>query len=56
LDRGYVAHRPVRRNGLHATLFAATTEALAETAYMAEFIETMREVSFEQLQGIEAAG
>ncbi len=55
LDRGYVAHRPVRRNGLHATLFAATTEALAETAYMAEFIETMREVSFEQLRGIEVA-
>lgn len=55
LDRGYVAHRPVRRNGLHATLFAATTEALAETAYMAEFIETMREVSFEQLRGIEIA-
>lgn len=55
LDRGYVAHRPVRRNGLHATLFAATTETLAETAYMAEFIETMREVSFEQLRGIEVA-
>ena len=55
LDRGYVAHRPVRRSGLHATLYAATTEELAGTAYMAEFIETMRRVSFEQLRGIEEA-
>jgi LysR family transcriptional regulator for metE and metH len=56
LDRGYVAHRPIRRNGLHATLFAATTETLASAAYMGEFVETMREVSFEQLRGIEPAG
>jgi LysR family transcriptional regulator for metE and metH len=56
LDRGYVAHRPIRRNGLYATLYAATTETLASAAYMGEFVETMREVSFEKLQGIEVAG
>ncbi len=55
LDRGYVAHRPVRRNGLRATLFAATTESLSTSAYMNEFIATMREVSFAQLRGIEEA-
>lgn len=56
LDRGYVAHRPVRKNGLHANLYAATTSSLASLAYMKEFIEIMKRVSFEQLRGIEEAG
>jgi LysR family transcriptional regulator for metE and metH len=52
LERGYVAHRPVRKTGLHATLHAATTHTLASTAYMREFIATMKRVSFQSLKGI----
>lgn len=52
LDRNYVAHRPVKKSGLQATLYAATHRRLARTAYMQEFIETMRKVSFDTLEGI----
>ena len=56
LDRGYVAHRPVRKRGLETNLYAATTTKLAGMAYMAEFIATMKQVSFTQLEGITPAG
>jgi LysR family transcriptional regulator for metE and metH len=54
LERNYVAQRPVRKNGLFATLNAATTRALSGTAYMREFIATMKQVSFKNLKGIVA--
>lgn len=55
LDRGYVEQRRIRKNGLHANLYAATTSSLISLVYMREFIETMKQVSFEQLKGIELA-
>ena len=54
LERRYVAHRPVRKSGLFSHLNAATTHALAGTAYMREFIATMKKVSFDSLKGITA--
>ena len=52
LERRYVAQRPVRKSGLFSNLNAATTRALAGTAYMREFIATMKKVSFASLKGI----
>ena len=56
LDRGYVAHRPVRKRGLETNLYAATTTKLSGMAYMVEFIATMKQVSFTQLEGITPVG
>lgn len=55
LEKDYVASRPVRRSGVQANLYAATTRLLSHSAYMREFIATMRKVSFSTLKGISAA-
>lgn len=55
LDRGYVESRRVRKQGVYANLHAATTRALSRTAYMQEFIATMKKVSFASLSGITPA-
>lgn len=52
LDRNYVASRPIRKNGLFANLYAATTEEASKSAYMIEFLNTMRRISFSTLKGI----
>jgi len=52
LDRNYVVGRPVGKKGLHSRLYAATTTAASELAYMQEFIRIMRDVSFATLKGI----
>lgn len=54
LDRGYVESRRVRKQGVFANLHAATTRALSGTAYMQDFIATMKRVSFDSLTGITA--
>lgn len=53
LDRDYVASRPIRKNGLFANLYAATTREAAATSYMQEFLSIMKRVSFNTLKGIE---
>jgi len=53
LDRKYVVPKPVGKNGLHSRLYAATTTAAAELAYMQEFLRIMREISFATLKGIQ---
>ena len=53
LDREYVIGRPITSRGLRCELYAATTTTGSQMAYMSDFIKTMREVSFRQLQGIE---
>ena len=53
LDRDYVASRPIRKNGLFANLYAATTREAAETSYMTEFLSIMKRVSFNTLRGVE---
>ncbi|MDB6080190.1 MAG: transcriptional regulator MetR [Akkermansiaceae bacterium] len=55
LDRNYVASRPIRKNGLFANLYAATTAERAASVYMTEFLDTMRRISFSSLKGIELA-
>lgn len=52
LDRDYVASRPIRKTGLFANLYAATTDHQANAAYMKEFIDTMRRISFASLKRI----
>jgi len=52
LDRQYVVARPIGKNGLQSALYAATTDDLAESAWMRDFLEIMRRVSFASLQGI----
>lgn len=54
LDRNYVVSRPIRKNGLFANLYAATTEEVSNSAYMIEFLDTMRRISFSTLKRIEA--
>ncbi|HSI85093.1 MAG: LysR family transcriptional regulator [Candidatus Methylacidiphilales bacterium] len=53
LDRSYVTGVPVGKNGLFSQLYAATTAAGAEAAFMQEFIRIMRSVSFSTLSGVE---
>lgn len=55
LEKGYVANRRVRKQGVYAHLFAATTRSLSQTAYMKEFIATMKKISFASLTGITPA-
>lgn len=54
LDREYVVARPLGKKGVESALYAATTDLLAETAWMRDFMEIMRRVSFASLQGIRA--
>ena len=53
LDRDYIASRPIRKSGLFANLYAATTTEKASAVYMLEFLDTMRRISFSTLKGIE---
>lgn len=52
LDRGYVAARPVGRDGLTGALYAAMPEALCGRPYVAEFVRLMRETSLAQLPSV----
>ena len=54
LDREYVIARPVGKNGLQSALYAATTDTLSTVAWMSDFQQIMRRVSFASLQGIKA--
>jgi LysR family transcriptional regulator for metE and metH len=54
LDREYVVARPIGKKGLQSALHAATTEAAAGAAYMRDFLDIMRRVSFASLSGITA--
>lgn len=56
LEKNYVASRPIRKSGLFANLYAATTVEAASAVYMTEFLDTMRRISFSTLKGIEPAG
>lgn len=54
LDKQYVVARPIGKNGLESALYAATTDILSKAAWMSDFQEIMRRVSFASLQGIKA--
>ncbi|PTX97337.1 LysR family transcriptional regulator [Verrucomicrobia bacterium LW23] len=53
LDRKYVTGVPVGKNGLFSQLYAATTAAAGEAAFMQEFLRIMRDVSFSTLSDVE---
>lgn len=53
LDRGYVTARPIGAHGLSCELHAATTLTASRTAYIADFLRTMREHCFRQLRNID---
>jgi LysR family transcriptional regulator for metE and metH len=54
LDREYVVARPIGKKGLQSSLHAAMTEAASTAAYMRDFLDIMRRVSFASLSGITA--
>ncbi len=54
LARGYVVSRPIGRGGLHCELYAATSRAGAQAAYIQEFIALTRAQSLTDLEGVSA--
>ncbi|SFN39277.1 LysR family transcriptional regulator, regulator for metE and metH [Formivibrio citricus] len=52
LEKGYVTARPITANGLIAELHVAVNKGREETAYVADFVQTMREVSVLNLPGV----
>jgi LysR family transcriptional regulator for metE and metH len=54
IERGYVVSRPIGRDGLRCELYAATTRAGAEAAYIREFIALTRTLSLTELRGVSA--
>ncbi|MFI4891359.1 MAG: LysR family transcriptional regulator [Steroidobacterales bacterium] len=54
IERGYVVSRPIGRGGLHCELYAATSSAGAQTAYLQEFITLTRTMSLTTLAGVTA--
>jgi LysR family transcriptional regulator for metE and metH len=54
IERGYVVSRPIGQQGLRCELYAATTRAGAEAAYIREFIALTRTQSLTELAGVSA--
>ena len=54
IERGYVVSRPIGQHGLRCELYAATTTAAAEAAYISEFIALTRVQSLTELAGVSA--
>ncbi|GGB83115.1 transcriptional regulator MetR [Marinobacterium zhoushanense] len=55
LERDYVAARPLGEKGLWCTLYAAMREDQKNADFMIDFLNTAREVTFRNLNGIRAA-
>ncbi len=54
IERGYVVSRPIGENGLRCELYAATSRAGAEAAYIREFVALTRTQSLTELSGVSA--
>ena len=54
IERGYVVSRPIGPDGLRCELYAATTVAGAQAAYIREFIALTRTQSLTELAGVSA--
>jgi LysR family transcriptional regulator for metE and metH len=54
IERGYVVSRPIGVGGLRCELYAATTRAGSEAAYIKEFIALTRTQSLTELAGVSA--
>ena len=53
VKRDYVLAKPITKNGLMASLYAACLPDLAEKAYLRDFVATIRETSYLSLHNIE---
>ncbi len=54
IERGYVVSRPITEFGLRCELYAATSRASGDAAYIREFIALTRTLSLTQLSGVTA--
>ncbi|AAU91737.1 transcriptional regulator MetR [Methylococcus capsulatus str. Bath] len=52
LDREYVLAKPIGETGLWSALYAATTERMAQSVYMGDFLDIVRSSSFRNLRGL----
>ncbi|MDF9393382.1 MULTISPECIES: LysR family transcriptional regulator [Methylococcus] len=52
LDREYVLAKPIGETGLWSALYAATTEGMAQSAYIGDFLDIVRSSSFRNLRGL----
>lgn len=53
LERDYVLAKPIGKKGLWSALYAATTESAAASAFMLDFLDTVRSSSFRNLGGLQ---
>lgn len=53
LERDYVLAKPIGKKGLWSALYAATTESAAASAFMLDFLDTVRSSSFRNLRGLQ---
>lgn len=53
LERRYVTARPITKNGLKASMWAATLPAVTDSPYISEFVSLIRELSVTTLPEIE---
>ncbi len=53
LERDYVLAKPIGKTGLWSALYAATTESAAASAFMLDFLDTVRSSSFRNLRGLQ---
>ena len=54
LQRGYVSARPLGRDGLFGTLYAAVREDMLDMSYLQDFLLTAKDISFATLEGVTA--
>ncbi|MDD2767687.1 MAG: LysR family transcriptional regulator [Methylococcus sp.] len=52
LEREYVLAKPIGETGLWSALYAATTAAMTQSAYMGDFLDIVRSSSFRNLRGL----
>ncbi|UZR28463.1 LysR family transcriptional regulator [Methylococcus mesophilus] len=52
LEREYVLAKAIGETGLWSALYAATTEDMAQSAYMGDFLDIVRSSSFRNLRGL----
>jgi len=52
LETGYIIGKRLGKNGLRGELYAVTSQQLGESAYMRDFVETVRAVSFSRLKNL----
>ena len=52
LQTGYVLGKRLGKKGLRGELYAATSDSVMQAAYMQDFLQTLRTISFDRLPGL----